>query len=118
MGLLNRSAIIVRPRRPYLEWAKRDDSGDVAEEVFESLRSEPHVYLLPEYDDAVSQKEVLEDFWPAVFAAMLAGWVTNDALWPKRRNFQMFQDWFEIQIGSAVEDLYLDEPLKDVEDIE
>ena len=27
----------------------------------------------------------------------------------------MFQARFEIQIGSAVEDLYLDEPLEDIE---
>ncbi len=30
----------------------------------------------------------------------------------------MFQAWFEIQIGSGVEDLYLDEPLEDLDDIE
>ncbi len=118
MGLLNRSAIIVRPKRPYLEWAKQDDTTSVAEDVFESLRNEPHVYLLPEYVDAASQKEVLEDFWPAAFEAMLNGWVTDKKLWPKKRNFQMFQDWFEIQIASAVEDLYLDEPMEDVDDIE
>ena len=118
MGLLNRSVIIVRPKRPYLEWAKRDDSGGVAEAVFETLRSDPNVYLLPEYNGPVGQQEVLEDFWPALFEAMLNGWNKDEAYWPKDRNFQMFQAWFEIQIGSGVEDLYLDEPLEDLDDIE
>ena len=79
------------------------------------IRNEPHVYLLPEYEDPIAQKEVLEEFWPAVFAAVLDGWITDESYWPKNRTFQMFQDWFEIQIGSAVEDLYLDEPLEDID---
>ncbi len=118
MGLLNRSAIILRPKPPFLEWAKQDDTTGIAEDVFNSLRNEPHVFLLPEHDDDYAQREVLEDFWRAAFEAMLNGWVTDKKLWPKKRSFQMFQDWFEIQIGSAVEDLYLDEPLEDVDDIE
>ncbi len=114
MGTLNRSAVIVRPKRRFLEWTKQDDTTGVAEAVFESLRRQPHVYLLPTYDDPTSQNEVLEDFWPAVFEAMLDRWVTDETLWPKDRTFQMFRTWFEIQIGSAVEDHYVDEPLEDI----
>ena len=40
------------PLPPYLAWAKRDDTTDIAEQVFEDLRRAPHVYLLPEYGDA------------------------------------------------------------------
>ncbi len=43
MDLLNRSAAIVKPLRPYLEWARRDDAEGLAESVFENLRDEePH----------------------------------------------------------------------------
>ena len=52
MGAITRSAVIIRPLRPYLAWAKRDDTTDIAEQVFEDLRRAPHVYLLPEYGDA------------------------------------------------------------------
>ena len=59
MELLNRSAVIVKPLRPYLEWAKGDD-----------------------------------------------------ALWPKNRTPQMFQEWFEIQMSSMVQDLDSYTPLE------
>ena len=64
MRLLNRSAVIVKPLRPYLDWAKTEDAEGLAKSVFENLRREPHVCLLPEYEDPKSQQEVLEKFWP------------------------------------------------------
>ena len=111
MEMLNRSAVTVKPLRLYLEWAKRDDAGEVAEIVFENLRSEPHVYLLPEYEDPTSQQEVLEEFWPVLFEAMLEGWVTDKSLWPTNRTLRMFLEWFEIQMSSIVQDLDSDTPL-------
>ncbi len=75
VGMLNRSAVIITPLLPYLEWAKRDDDSGVAERVFETLRREPHVYLLPEYENPESERAVLEHFWPRLFAAMLGCWV-------------------------------------------
>jgi hypothetical protein len=34
------------------------------------------------------------------------------ALWPKNRTRTMFEEWFEIQMCSLVQDLYLDVPLE------
>ena len=115
MEFLKRSAVIVKPRRPYLEWARRDDEEGLAESVFEGLRSEPTVYLLPEYEDPTSQQEVLEEFWPVLFEAMLEGWVTDESLWPKTRTLEMFREWFEVQMSSLVQDLDLDEPFEYLE---
>ncbi|MBW2293696.1 MAG: hypothetical protein JRG94_15500 [Deltaproteobacteria bacterium] len=112
MESINRSAVIVKPRQPYLDWAKEDDSTGVAELVFERLRSKPHIYLLPDYFDPRSQKEVLDEFWPQVFEAMLEGWLRSETLWPSERTRAMFDEWFEIQMCSLVQDLYLDEPLE------
>ena len=109
--LVNRSVVIVKPKQPYLEWAKKDDAEGLAEEVFEGLREEPHVYLLPDWEDTASREEVLQDYWPVVFEAMLEGWVTVESMWPKGRSFEMFHEWFEIQMMSMLADLDLDEPL-------
>ena len=73
---------------------------------------EPHVCLLPEYEDPKSQQEVLEKFWAALFDAMLEGWVRDEAFWPEDRTLGMFQEWFEILMCSIVQDLDMDEPLE------
>jgi hypothetical protein len=49
MATLNRSVVIVKPRRPYLEWTRADDAEGLAPSVYEAMRDEPQVYLLPEY---------------------------------------------------------------------
>ena len=54
----------------------------------------------------------MKELWPGLFEAMLEGWVTDEACWPRNRTFEMFQEWFEIQMTSVVEDLDPDEPLQ------
>ena len=115
MGLINRSAVIIRPLPPYLAWAKLDDTTNIAERVFEDLRTVPHVYLLPEYEDAEAEREVLEDFWPELFAAMLNCWLTDAQQWPKDRTQEMFRAWFDVQMYPSVEDLHVDEELGELD---
>ncbi len=115
MEMLNRSAAILKPRQPYREWAKQDDAERLAESVFEALRAEPTVYLLPEYEDPATQQEALEEFWPGLFEALLGAWVTDEAYWPKNRTLEMFCECFGIQMSSIVQDLYLDERLEHIE---
>lgn len=109
--MVNRSAVIVRPKQPFLDWCRKDDAEGLAEGVFKQLHEEPQIYLLPEYEDSESQQGILEDYWPALFEAMLEGWVTEESMWPKKRSFKMFREWFEITMTSTVLDLDLDEPL-------
>ncbi len=115
MRMVNRSAIVVKPRRPFLEWARQDDPEGLADSVFKSLRGEPYVYLLPEWEEPEERRRILQDFWPDLFEAMLECWVRDEEYWPKERSFQMFQTWFEVQLSSIVEDLQPDEPLGDLE---
>jgi len=41
--------------------------------------------------------------------------VTDEACWPKNRTLEMFEEWFEVQMSSIVEDLYLGEALEYLE---
>ncbi len=57
------------------------------------------------------REELLDVFWPAIFETMLEGWVTDESLWPADRTRELFDEWFEVQITSVIEDLDADEPL-------
>ena len=49
MEVINRSAIIVMPAQPFLDWLHRVDPTS-ADLTLADLRREPTIYLLPEYD--------------------------------------------------------------------
>ncbi len=99
--MLNRSTVMVRPKQPYLDWAARlDDSG-----VLPDPDDERTVYLIPEYDDEDSAWEILEEIYLEIFERELEGWDEDESTWPQERTFAMFQEWFDIEVNSLVEDL-------------
>ena len=112
MDLLNRSAFILRPKQPYLEWTRQDDAEGLAEGVFEALNHEPVVYLVPGWEDPEEEQHILREFWHALFEAMLGAWVTDETLWPEKRSLKMFREWFEIRTHSMVQDIYMDEAIE------
>ena len=114
MSILNRSAVVLRPKQPYLEWTRLDDSEGLAEDVFETLREEPTLYLVPDWEEADEERENLDEFWPVLFEAMLNGWVTDPVLWPTGRTRKMFEDWFEIETFAMVEDIHLEDSIESI----
>ena len=73
------------------------------------------VILTPRHAPNCSEREVLEDFWPELFAAMLTCWLTDEQQWPKDRTREMFREWFDVQMYPAVDDLHLDEELVELD---
>ena len=112
MDMLNRCAVIVKPRAPYLAWCRQDDANGVAEAMCARLCDEPTIYLLPECETPEAQQLVLDEFWPDLFEAMLSGRVTVPSMLPAQRTRAMFEEWFEVQICSGVRDLDIDAPLE------
>ncbi len=100
--MLNRGVVIVRPRQPYLDWAVGVNDSEV---VPEPTNDEPTVYLVPSHGDEAEAWDILATFYPAIFENELYGWHTDEAAWPRGRDFAMFKRWFEIELYSVVEDL-------------
>ena len=99
--MLNRGALIVRPKQPYLDWAAGlDDSG-----LLPDADDERTVYLIPGFEDDDEAWEVIEDVYAAVFERELNDWHTDEAAWPDGRTFKMFLDWFDVEFYSVIEDL-------------
>ena len=99
--MLNRVALIVRPAKPFLEWAANlDDSG-----VLPDPDDEQTVYLIPSFETDQEQERVLRTIYAEVFENELHGWHTVESAWPRNRTLAMFRRWFKIEIHTVVEDL-------------
>jgi hypothetical protein len=109
MDTLNRSAIVVKPKQPFLDWLHAADPTSRELTLLDMVR-EPTIYLIPECDTNEDVEEVLNDLWEEIFEEQLAGWYTDTSTWPKNRTFDVFCHWFDWQHHSMLVDL-CDEPL-------
>lgn len=112
--MLNRAVLIVRPAKPFLDWAAGlDDSGLVP-----SPNDEQTVYLVPQFQNDEEREAVLNAVYAEVFERELFGWHIVPEDWPKNRTLKTFRAWFQIEMHSIVEDLVdgprIDDELPDV----
>ena len=109
MLALNRSAIVVRPKLPFLEWLHSADPTS-ATLTLADLALEPTIYLVPECADAEEQRAALHTVFETIFENQLDGWWRDRTTWPTPRSFGTFTSWFDCQFHSTLLDL-ADEPL-------
>lgn len=102
--MLNRSAVVVQPAQPFLDWLHKADptSSDLA---LADLRLEPSIYLLPVTGSPNDAHRLLRRCFDTIFAAELDGWLRDRSCWPTKRTYQMFQTWFECTYHSLLIDL-------------
>ena len=106
MVTLNRSAIVVKPKQPFLDWLHATDPTSL-ELTLLNLTREPTICLIPECDTDEDVAEVLRELCEDIFEEQLAGWYINLAARP---SFDVFCRWFDYQHHSMLIDL-CDEPL-------
>jgi hypothetical protein len=115
MEILNRVALIVRPKRRYVEWANQVESSG-PRLTLEEVRLQPTTYLVtPEEDeDGGFDLQAMIDFWyHEIFEDQLAQWNTEESTWPVNRTPHVFRDWFDVESSELVADLDEDLPLVD-----
>lgn len=96
MKVVNRGYILIRPKQPFVEWAKEQDA-----ELFITDDSEPTVYLIEE--DFFEDEQVLKSHFKAIFSAELEGVSENEEAFPEIK-WETFNDWFEAELGTTVVD--------------
>lgn len=100
---INRAAIVVRPRQPYLDWAAGLDED--APQHAKGLEKRVSIYLVAEDPAGKEETAPLEDYYEEIFETELAAWWTSENDWPETRTFKMFHEWFEVVGESVVTDL-------------
>ena len=103
---LNRSGVLVRPREPFLKWAERHGDG-----VAYPVGEERTVYLLPSYAMQADVEEMLRHYYDIIFECELEDWMNDQSTWPSGRTYDLFCEWFDVEVNSVVIDLVAGEPL-------
>jgi len=103
MESVNRAALIVKPRQPFVDWANSTPGED--KYTLQDLTRDNLTFLIPEYNSQEETLKYVKKIFHQIFEWQLFGWYTDENVWPKNRNWKMFLDWFEIEMNSEVFDL-------------
>ena len=101
--MINRSAIVVRPRQSFLDWVHTVDDADLPEVTTEEMV--PTLYLVPAYDDPVDAERILERLHGEIFCRELEAWFADEECWPRDRSLGRFKEWFDVEPLAVVEDV-------------
>jgi hypothetical protein len=99
--VVNRSAIVVMPAQPLLDWLHRVNPTS-AQLTLEDLRREPTIYLLPEWETEEEALEHLAEVSSEIFKDQLNGWYRVASAWPEDRELSAFFRWFDCSFHSMV----------------
>ena len=97
---INRNAIVVKARKPLLDWVKYIYPDDPLTET-----EEGNIYLIREKESNEEIEKWLKRNFDKIFQNELNDWHTDEKHWPQKRTFKLFQEWFEYEIHSMVLDL-------------
>ena len=95
-NFVNRYAIIIKPRQPFLDWYSNLFPED------EDCNT-TNTYLIS--DDIDDIDSWLKKQYEKIFAAELEACTPIEKKWPKKRNYEMFKEWFYIDQSTLVYDL-------------
>lgn len=104
MEMINRSAIVVKPAQPFLDWLHRVDPTS-AHLMLDDLRLDSTIYLLPECEGKEEGIEYLREVCTEIFEEQLDGWYRVPAAWPAERDLNAFLLWFKWSLHSMIIDL-------------
>ena len=93
MKTINRTAITIIPKQPYIDWANSfEDDGP----KLEPNNVHATTLLIPEKYDEFNYKQFMKKEYKIIFEEELAAWMDTPNLWPKNRDYKKFKKWFEI----------------------
>ena len=105
MRRVKRTAVIVKPKQPYITWANalEDDGVMLGEEYV----PEHNIYLVEDTTGCMlDTEEIVEPYFKTIFEEELNSWHRLVDNWPSNRDFKTFLAWFEVEIHSMVLDLH------------
>lgn len=115
--MINRAGIILRYKAPAVRWINEADPYEEDPGItLDSVNKERTIYLVMDHcaDNPELLDEWINDNFDILFEMELDGWYTDEELWPMKRDRRLFNEWFEVECHSVIEDT-VNEPIEDEE---
>jgi hypothetical protein len=107
MSLINRSVVVIRARKPFLDWMNTATAQDLS---LDDVNTGCPAFLIEDFEDPADAQEAIESEWDVFFETWLESWEPDQAKWPQNRSLELFSQWFEAEVHGLAFDR-LDEPI-------
>ena len=104
MFVVNRSALLVKRKKPYIDWANALDE-DGPRLSLDGPMKDSTVCLVDEIGYERDVQEVVKKHYAIIFEQELVAWHLVEKDWPQKRDLKTFEDWFEVGAHSMVLDI-------------
>jgi hypothetical protein len=106
---IDRSALIVTPKQPFIDWLLGLDPTINKVDV----TNDPDVYLKPDFDNDTQVVKWLERNFDDIFRDQLNHWYNDESKWIQKRTFKVFKEWFNYSIHTMIWDT-LENPIEKI----
>lgn len=102
--MINRSALLVRLKQPFIDWINETDPSDTREKLTAAEANEDRTVYLIDEDEAEFVDKWLELNFRQVFECELEDWVVDTELWPQDLTRELFDEWCLVECHTVVVD--------------
>ncbi len=106
--MVNRGALILRYKEPAVRWINEaDPSPSDSPITLQQVNEERTVYLISDSagEDERTWERWLRRHYAKLFEMELNDWYTVPALWPSKRSYELFRQWFDPDLHTVLTDL-------------
>ena len=118
--MISRAALIVKPKQPYVDWVvkrsrerKKPESEIKPEDVIAEGFDTRNVYLIPVFEGKDEFDKYVKENFSEIFEYELEDWLPQPGMWPEKRTWKMFKDWFSYEVHTVVYDTVFHAALED-----
>ncbi|MHB8612319.1 MAG: hypothetical protein ACYDAL_07805 [Candidatus Dormibacteraceae bacterium] len=109
--MLNRAALILRYRQPFVDWINATDPSPSSHLVtLAEVSLERTIYLI-EVEDEDALASWLRRHHLEIFEEELSRWYTDPKLWPRDRSVKVLKEWCTLELHTVVLD-FGDSPIE------
>jgi len=101
--MLNRSAIIIKYKKPFVDWVNSSDPRKSSNVELSELNQDNNIYLI-EIEEEHERKKWIKANHVVLLEHELYDWYTDPALWPKIRNLKLFNKFFSVEFHAVIFD--------------
>jgi len=103
MKTINRTALYVFPKQPYIDWANSFDDGGP---TLSPEKAHGTTFLIQDRYDEFNFEKWLKKNFREIFEQELESWMMNPDDWPQKKlTYKMFREWFEVRVAGLSVDM-------------